>query len=99
MRTRDRGPGPVRERTIAAEDVEGGGSAAERHYRGAIAQAEELGMRPLVALCHLALARLERPRGDRRARQTHLDTAAAMFQELGMSFWQERAAAEVDADR
>ena len=39
---------------------------AEAHYRQALALAEELGMRPLQAHCHLGLGRLygqERPMG------------------------------------
>jgi tetratricopeptide (TPR) repeat protein len=82
---------------IAANEAVGGESAAEHHYREGLALAAEMGMRPLVALCHLALARLERRRGNHPTFQEHLDTAAAMFQELGMSAWQERAAAEAEA--
>jgi DNA-binding SARP family transcriptional activator len=83
---------------VAAKSGEGGGSAAQRDFRDALALAEELGMRPLVALCDLALARLARQRHDRPAHEEHLATAATMFRELGMPFWQARAAAEADAD-
>jgi DNA-binding SARP family transcriptional activator len=74
-------------------------SSAGRHYRDGLALAGELGMRPLVALCHFGLAGLERLRGNRQAYRKHHATAAATFQELGMSFWQERAAAEANAGR
>ena len=40
---------------------------AETHYRQALALAEELGMRPLVAHCHLGLGKLYRRTGKRRA--------------------------------
>jgi len=76
---------------IAAKDIGGDGSAAQQHLHEALALAEELGMRPLVAQCHLALATLSRQRGEPRASQQHLDTASAMFHELGMQSWSERA--------
>ncbi len=79
---------------IAANDIDGNGSAAEEHYREALALAEEIGMRPLVAQCHLALATLGRQRGEPRARREHLATASAMFHELGMLSWSERAEAK-----
>ena len=81
---------------VAAEGGEGGASAAEAHYRNALALAEELGMRPLVALCHLALGRLGR-RHRPPVHGEHLVTAATMFREMGMSFWQKRAAVEAEA--
>ena len=40
---------------------------AEAHYRQALALAEELGLRPLVAHCHLGLGVLYRRTGKRRA--------------------------------
>jgi hypothetical protein len=55
----------------AASDV------AEGHYRQALALAERLDMRPLVAHCHRGLA--------------HLDVATAMYREMGMRFWLEPA--------
>ena len=41
--------------------------AAGGHYRQALALADELGMRPLVAHCHLGLGKLYRRTGKRRA--------------------------------
>ena len=75
----------------AAKDIGGGGSAAEQHDREALALAEELDMRPLVARCHLALGSLGPQRGAPRARQHHIATASTMFRELGMLFWSEQA--------
>ncbi len=51
-------------------------------------------MRPLIAQCHLGLATLGRQRDTHRACGEHLATASAMFHELGMQSWLERAEAE-----
>jgi class 3 adenylate cyclase/tetratricopeptide (TPR) repeat protein len=61
-------------------------AAAESHYGAALALASELGMRPLVAHCHLGLGKLYRRTGDARA-QEHLTTAATMYREVGMGFY------------
>ena len=67
---------------------------AEGHYRQAMALAEELGMRPLVAHCRLGLGTLY-GRADRRPEaQNQLRTAATMFREMDMRFWLEKAEAE-----
>ena len=66
---------------------EGDRAAAEDHYRAAMALAEELGMRPLVAHCHLGLGKLYRQTGDRAKAQEHLATASAMYREMDMGFW------------
>ena len=49
---------------------------AEGHYRDALA--DELGMRPLVAHCHLGLGKLYRRTGKREQVQEHLTTATTM---------------------
>ncbi len=71
--------------------------AAEGHYREALALAEELGMRPLVAHCHLGLGTLYGRIGKRQESQEHLSTATAMFREMDMRFWLEKAEAELKA--
>src|SRR5262249_49568872 len=38
--------------------------SAEKHYRQALTRADELGMRPLAAHCHLGLGKLYRRTGD-----------------------------------
>jgi hypothetical protein len=48
-------------------------------------------MRPLVAHCHLGLGRLYRRTSDTAKAQEHLTTASAMYREMGMSFWMEKA--------
>ena len=60
-----------------------------------MALAEPLGMRPLVAHCHLGLGKLYRGTGDGAKAQEHLTTAATMCREMGMRFWLERAEAEM----
>lgn len=66
---------------------------AERHYDQAVTLAEELGMRPLVAHCRLGLGRLYRAAGNSSQAARHLSTGAAMYSEMGMPFWLERAQA------
>jgi class 3 adenylate cyclase/tetratricopeptide (TPR) repeat protein len=67
--------------------------SADAHYRQALARASELGMRPLVAHCHLGLGELYRRIGKREPAQ-HLTTARTMYREMGMTFWLEQADAE-----
>ncbi|MBI4587458.1 MAG: tetratricopeptide repeat protein [Candidatus Rokubacteria bacterium] len=64
---------------------------AENHYRQAMALAYELGMRPLLAHCHLGLAKLYRRTGKRQEAQEHLATATTMYREMDMRFWLEEA--------
>jgi hypothetical protein len=68
---------------------------AEAHYREALAVAEPRGMRPLVAHCHLGLGTLYRRAGDHVKAQEHLTTAVTMYREMGMTFWLEKAEAEI----
>jgi tetratricopeptide (TPR) repeat protein len=66
---------------------------AETHYHEPFALATELGMRPLVAHCHLGLGRLYRRTGDQAKAEEHLATATAMYREMGMNFWLEKTEA------
>ena len=68
---------------------------ADGHYREALALADELGMRPLVAHCHLGLGKLYRRTGKREQAQEHLTTATTMYREMDMRFWLEQAEAEL----
>ena len=70
---------------------------AEAHYRQALALAEELGLRPLLAHCHLGLGKLYRRTGTRQEAREHLTTAATMFGEMDMGFWLEQAEAIMGA--
>jgi Tetratricopeptide repeat len=68
---------------------------AEDHYREALALAEELEMRPLVAHCHLGLGKLYRRTGKRGQAQKHVATATTMYRDMGMTYWLEPAEAEM----
>jgi tetratricopeptide (TPR) repeat protein len=69
---------------------------AEDHYRDALSLAEELGMRPLAAHCHLGLGKLYRRTGKRRQEaQEHLTIATTMYRGMDMRFWLEKAEAEL----
>jgi tetratricopeptide (TPR) repeat protein len=81
---------------LAGDVASTGGSAdAEGYYREALALADELGMRPLVAHCHLGLGKLYRRTDKREQAQEHLTTAATMYREMGMTYWLEKAEAEL----
>jgi hypothetical protein len=49
--------------------------------------ASELEMRPLLAHCHFGLGRLYRRTGKPEQATVHLTTAAAMYGEMGMTYW------------
>jgi hypothetical protein len=53
-------------------------------------------MRPLVAHCHLGLGKLSRRTGKRARAQEHIATAATMYRDMGLTFWLERAKAEIN---
>src|SRR5262249_20872777 len=68
---------------------------AEASYRQAMVIADELGMRPLVAHCHLGLGKLYGPVGKRQEASEHLTDASMMYREMDMQFWLEQAEAAV----
>jgi tetratricopeptide (TPR) repeat protein len=68
---------------------------ADRLCSEALALATELGMRPLVARCHLDLSKLARGTGRQGQAREHLTTATTMLREMDMRFWLERAEAEM----
>jgi tetratricopeptide (TPR) repeat protein len=68
---------------------------AEGCYHQALALAEELGMRPLVAHCHLGLGTLYRKIGCHDQAQAELVTATAMYGGMDMPFWLARAETEL----
>jgi tetratricopeptide (TPR) repeat protein/class 3 adenylate cyclase len=70
---------------------------AEASYRQALVVAGELGMRPLVAHCHLGLGNLYGRTGKRQEAREHLTTAAAMYREMDMRFWLDQAEAELNS--
>jgi predicted ATPase/class 3 adenylate cyclase len=72
----------------------------EAHYRQALALADELGMRPLVAHCHLGLGTLYAKTGQRQQARAELSMAIEMYRAMEMTFWlpqAEAVLAQVDA--
>jgi hypothetical protein len=59
------------------------------------ALAEEIGMRPLVAHCHLGLGLASRRQREEARR--HVTTAASMYREMDMRFWSRQADAAMAA--
>ena len=64
---------------------------AEAHYQQALA--EELGMRPLVAHCHLGLGRLYAQTGRSAPARAALATAIDLYRAMDMTFWLPQAEA------
>ena len=73
----------------------GGAEDAEGYYREALALADELGMRPLVAHCHLGLGKLYRRTDKREQAREYLTTATTMYRDMGMTYWLEQAEVEM----
>jgi tetratricopeptide (TPR) repeat protein len=69
------------------------GGTSETYYRQALALANELGMRPLKARCHLALGMLLIKSGQMAQARVELFTAIDLFQEMQMTFWLPQAEA------
>ncbi len=72
---------------IAAHPTASGADEARDYYRQALELAGQLGMRPLVAHCHLGLTKLYRQIGDQEKAEEHLAVARAMCREMGVSGW------------
>jgi tetratricopeptide (TPR) repeat protein len=66
---------------------------AAAHYRQALALAEELGMRPLVAHCHLGLGTLYATTSQRQQAQAELSAASDLYRSMDMTFWLPQAEA------
>jgi tetratricopeptide (TPR) repeat protein len=70
-------------------------ATAEDHYRQALVLANGLGMRPLVAQCHLGLGKLYRRTGKHEQAREHLTTATTMYRNMGMTYWLGQAETEM----
>jgi tetratricopeptide (TPR) repeat protein len=66
---------------------------AEEHYRQALALADELGMRPLVAHCHLGLGTLYAEMDQRAPACAELSAAIDLYRAMEMTFWLPQAEA------
>jgi tetratricopeptide (TPR) repeat protein len=82
---------------IATHPVRFDAERGEAYYRQALALAQPRGMRPVVAHCHLGLGKLYRRTGKREDAREHLTTATTMYGEMGMTFWLDKAEAEMRA--
>ena len=60
---------------------------AEAYYQQALALADELGMRPLVAHCHRGLGTLYATSGQTEQAGVELSTAIEMYRAMDMTFW------------
>jgi tetratricopeptide (TPR) repeat protein len=69
------------------------GTQAAAYYQQALALAEELGMRPLQAHCHLGLGTLYCQLGQVAEATTTLSTALALYRAMDMTFWLPQAEA------
>jgi sugar phosphate isomerase/epimerase len=56
-------------------------------FRQALTLAEELGMRPLVAHCHLRLGKLYGEIGRQDEARAELSAAITLYRAMGMTFW------------
>jgi tetratricopeptide (TPR) repeat protein len=66
---------------------------AQAHYQQALELAEALGMRPLVAHCHLGLGWLYGQTGRRAQSRIALTTAIDLYRAMDMTFWLPQAEA------
>jgi tetratricopeptide (TPR) repeat protein len=78
---------------IAARREPPESAPAEAHYRQAIALADELGMRPLLAHCHLGLGTLDAKIGQREPARAELSAAIDLYRAMDMTFWLPQAEA------
>jgi tetratricopeptide (TPR) repeat protein len=60
---------------------------AAAHYQQALALAEELGMRPLQAHCHLGLGTLYATTGQHEQARVELSAAMELYRAMDMTFW------------
>ena len=97
--TRERGICPAPAGDVAAHADPPMSQQAEAHYRQALALAEELGMRPLLAHCHHGLGTLYGQTGRGEQARAALATAIDLYRAMDMTFWlpqAEAALAEVE---
>jgi len=76
---------------VAAHPDRFDGESGAAHYHQALALAERLGMRPLVAHCRFGLAKLDARVGAPESAREHLAAATTRYREMGMNFWLEQA--------
>ncbi len=75
---------------VAAEGHPPRVEMARHHLGAALALGEAVGMRPLVARCHLALGRLARRLGEAETARLHFDAAIPLLESMQMRYWLDR---------
>jgi tetratricopeptide (TPR) repeat protein len=80
---------------IAARRAPSERDQAEAHYQQALALAEELGMQPLQAHCHLGLGRLYAKVDKGEQARAELSAAIELYHAMDMTFWLPQAEAAV----
>jgi len=80
---------------IAAQREPADGEEAATYYRQALALADALGMRPLVAHCHCGLGSLYAKIGQRDTARGELSAAIALYRAMEMTCWLPQAQAAV----
>jgi class 3 adenylate cyclase/tetratricopeptide (TPR) repeat protein len=78
---------------IAAQREPPASDQAGDYYHQAFTLADELGMRPLQAHCHLGLGTLYARIDRREQARAELSTAIALYRDIGMTFWLPQAEA------
>ena len=68
---------------------------AVAHYQQAMALAEELRMRPLMAHCYAGLGKLYVKTGNLQRAKAHLSNGVAMMRDMQMGLWLEKAETEL----
>ncbi len=64
---------------------------AEEYYRRSMTLAEELGMYPLIAHCHLGMGKLYRQAEKEKDSKDHFTAATMLYRKMDMGFWMEKA--------
>jgi tetratricopeptide (TPR) repeat protein len=72
---------------VAAQRQPPDAEAAAAAYRQAMTLANELGMRPLAAHCHLGLGTLYAKHGRRQEAHVALSAAIELYRTMEMTFW------------
>ena len=85
--------GRLRAEALALQGKEPRREEALSDWGRLIDLATELSMRPELAHCHLGLGKLYRRTGDGAKATEHFTTASAMYREMDMRFWLEKAEA------
>jgi len=77
---------------VAAGGAPADPDRAERLFEESLARSRALHLRPNAARCHLGLGALYARTGRREQSREHFETALALFREMDMPYWIEKAA-------